>query len=389
MSFYVQHGHGKSSKIEDLAAKRAELQGVILSPGDEDKSSLRATASMVQGLGLTAILDPQTYVYSANPPGSGRCHSEHGLAFQPIHWSQDVSTVALIVDAVREANKDIGTDSLMIAPTCVQSSLTDVWTPLALQFARRAASEWGSSSTLVAVSMDESALGDWAAVADWLDVVTTIDARGFYFTVDRYRRSYPPAPWVPSRLANLMRVFYNLAVTNGYEVIWGYSDIEGLLGVASGASACASGWHYGLRDFTVGKWQPSTGRGGAATPRIHLGKLWTAVRSDEAESIYQSGLRDEIFPGWAISRFAAGDFDGWSRTEAQDQHLDLLARRSGALAQFADIADRLGAIQRSLQAAMGRFDRLAQEGIQLPPQYKSRVAAFREAIELFAAAENL
>ena len=235
MNLYIQHGYGKADKIAAIASEHG-ARGLLLSPGDEDAPALQATARNARDTGLDVLMDPQTHIYSLTPPGLARKHVDHRLDFGRIHWSQDAAAVASQVQSVADANVAIGIEGRRIAPTCLQSSFTDIWTPLALQYARTASSAWGANQTLATLAIDESALGDWRAVADWLDVATTLDVDGFYLLVARQRGAgYPPIPWDSGRLRNLLRLIYNLTSLNGYSVIWGYSDIDGLLG-GSGAA---------------------------------------------------------------------------------------------------------------------------------------------------------
>lgn len=391
MSFYVQHGYGKSDKIAALAGIDGTT-GIILSPGDEDVSALAATVASSTALGLDVLLDPQAYIYSLNPTGSARKHEDHELELGAMHWSQDAAAVSRHVDDVERANDRVGVRGTRIAPTCFQSSFHDVWTPLALQYARTAAAAWGGDRTIATVAIEESAFDDWAAVADWLDVATTVDVEGFYLLIARQRQpGYPPGPWDPGRLANVLRLIYNLSVVNEYRVLWGYSDIEGLVGISAGADGLGSGWHYTLRAFTPSKWQPSTSTGGRPpAARIHLGRLWSPLRAeDEAESLFRSRLRDEVFSRALIDRFATRGFDTWTRAEAQEQHLKLLARRSQRLVAAGAVPDRLALIEQSLSSAGERFGQIRGLGIELPAIYPSRILAFREALAAFAAAEGL
>lgn len=391
MSLYIQHGYGKADKIASIAPE-AGTTGLVLSPGDEDVSALSDTARDARDRGLEVLLDPQTHIYSLTPAGSARKHADHSLDFARIHWSQDAGAVATQVQRVAAANTALGIGGRKIAPTCLQSSFTDIWTPLALQYARTASSSWGAADTLATLAIDESALGDWRAIADWLDVATTVDVDGFYLLVARQRGAgYPPIPWEPGRLKNLLRLIYNLSSLNEYSVIWGYSDIDGLIGLGAGADGIGSGWHYTLRSFTPSKWQPSTSAGGRPpAARVYMSKLWAPLRAeDEVASLYRSRLRGELFSQRLIDRFDGRDFSSWSRIEAQEHHLRLLARVSAKVSERASVADRVEFLSGRLDAAARHLSDIRGAGINLPPTYASRVDVFRDALSGFADEENL
>ena len=74
MSMWIQHGYGKGTKIDAVAAT-GRIGGVVLSPGDEEPAALRATARTAVDLGLAVLLDPQLYVHTFNG-GAARCSSE-------------------------------------------------------------------------------------------------------------------------------------------------------------------------------------------------------------------------------------------------------------------------------------------------------------------------
>ena len=389
MTFYIQHGYGKGSKIGNVS-DAGNVDGVILSPADEDPVALAATADAARNSGLEVFIDPQTYVYAVTPTGSGRNHEAHGLNLTDLHWSQSASATTAQVQAVERANAAIGITGKKIAPTVLQASFADIWTPLAIQYARTASSEWGAADTLASIVVDDAAFADWRTVEDWLDVATTLDIAGFYLLVDRRRREYPPVPWDKARLKNILRLIYRLSVLNDYEVVWGYSDFEGMLGLVAGADATAAGWSYSLRQFTVSKWQPSPAGGQAPTPRFSLARLWAPVRAEaEAAPLFGSSLRDELFGPRYIRRFSSESFATWSRLEAQEQHLRLLARLGNRIVEEGDVGARLEATQSWLDSARVRLQRAAREGIALPPSYLSRVENYLAALESFAEEEAL
>lgn len=381
MSFFIQHGYGKGTKISDVAANGL-LAGVILSPGDEEVSTLTSTVTSIQSLGLVPLLDPQTYIYSTTPVGSARCHSAHGINFRSVKWSQSARDVESQIDSIRSANLAIGINGPMIAPTCIQSTFTDIWTPLALQYARSAADSWGANQTIASVAIDEGALTNWQDIADWLDIVTSIDVRGFYIVVNRSNKGYPPAPWDSIRLCNLLRLIYNLSAVNEYEVHWGYSDLEGLTALAAGATSISSGWHYTLRQFFASKWQPSPAGGQPPTARVYVPALWASLKAQEELSyVMDLTYRDEIVTPDISANFATRSFASWSRVEAQMQFMSDLSSKSAEVMNSADISARLDLIESDLKQATTLYGRISSDRIILPPSYAGRVATLRYGVE--------
>lgn len=380
-AYFIQHGYGKGSKL-DLVHTRDSAQGVILSPGDEGRDAMRAT---IAGLGnLTPLLDPQTYVYSI-PGGTARCHEDHGLAFDGLHWAADPRAISQIVSAVLQANAELGLDRI-IAPSCLQHGFGDVWTPLALQLARATVGAT-DRDVLASLVIDETSLTNWRDVATWLDIATTLDVSGYYVVINRGPANYL-APWNPDALKNLLRVVYSLTELNRYDVVLGYSDFEGVLALAAGVSTHATGWFYSLRRFTDTKWQPSSG-GRAASPRVTSEHLLTPIRAvGEADQIVQSGDQTVIGDANVRTRLSL-DAGSWSLTDSWDQHLQAVGRASSTVAAIGTLAGRVGALDSLIQGALATLTQFRNAGYVLPAQYETRLDGFRVALEGFASAEGL
>lgn len=253
-----------------------------------------------------------------------------------------------------------------------------------MQFARTASQAWGPGQTIATLAVDEAGLSDWLAIERWLDVATTLPVRGFYILVSRDSSSYPGPPWAPTKLANLMRLIHALGELNELEVIWGFSDFEGLLGLAAGARTMASGWSYSLRRFSSSKWtSPATG-GRAPTVRTHLNRLWSLPRAEtETAPLFASDQRDEIFTRAEIARFEETPFEALSRVEAQVDHMNALASRADWLSAERDISARVGTVETSLDDAIALWDSISTTGLLTDPSYRNRVVAFRDALRLF------
>ena len=230
------------------------------------------------------------------------------------------------------------------------------------------------------VVLDEGALSNWRDVETWLDTLTTFDVDGFYIIVSRTRRSYPGV-WTPDRLTNYLRMVYSLAVLNGYEVLAGYSDFEGVAALAAGATGHATGWFYSLRQFVEGKWQPSKG-GRAAAPRVTSTRVWTPfVAEGEAEQIAASTRANQLFPPERVRRLLRDNPDAWSLANSWDQHLSSVSGLSSRVSEFQNPSERANEIQRRLDIAHGELNRLRREGLVLPAEYTTRLEVFRQALE--------
>lgn len=386
--FYIQHGFGKSTKIDDVAAFN-QVGGVTLSPAHEDPGALAATAAACQNLGLDVLLDPQSYIYSLDPIGVGRHHEGHELDFSDLHWAPTAATITAHLEAVRAANLSCGTSDLMIAPSPFQTSLMDYWMPTAIQYARTASDAWGPEHTLASIVIDENVLTDWSHIQDWLDVLTTLEVRGFYLLVNRNRTTNPPTAWNTQGLSNLLRVIYTLTELNDYELHWGYSDYDGLLGLAAGATSASSGWAYGHRQFSISKWNEVRKGGAPVVPRVTMSKLMASLRNTEVEDLAGTAVWREASTKSVRDFFSDRTFDSLRSPEAQVQHLRVIAQRATRLSALVDISDRLDLLEKDVSNALDLFTRIEKSGLSLDPRYRGRLRTYGDALSAFRSAETL
>jgi hypothetical protein len=380
--FYLQHGHGKSTKIEECAAD-GNVAGIILSPGHEDVAALADTVNRSRSQGLTVLIDPQSYVYSTDPQGQMRYHGAHGLSFTQMHWALSATELTALIQAVGDSNRNAGTEKPWICPAPFHRSLTDYWMPSAIQFARTATEQW-NGGVIATIAIDEAVLSDWDRVADWLDVLTTLDVVGFYLLVSRKPALYPSANWEGTNLSNLLRLIHVLSVVNEYEVIWGYADVDGLLGTAAGVTAVASGWSYGLRQFSVDRYNEKRAGGAPAVPRVYVPSLLSDIRSNEAEDIYRGVENGEsIFPEPLRTEFASRSFDSLSNPAAQCQHLRTLAADVSSLANEPDLSSRLNVLTKRIKSAKQNFKWLQSSGLELDPRYVNRLNIYEDSLTIF------
>lgn len=380
MSFWIQHGAGKSDKIERIR-NAGLLDGVILSPAHEDRPALKVTIDAVRAPGVRIVLDPQLYVHTIGGGAAAR-HKSHGLEVGSVHWSADTKAVRQHVKDVIGANAKLGTD-LVLTPTPLQSSFIDAWASLALQYARGVADAIPGERVLVSVVLEETGLDDWDAVADWLDIATQLEVAGFYIVIARQSGTYPGSAWKPARLSNLLRLIYRLRVVNEYEVILGYSEVEGLAAVAIGAGM-ATGWSHRLRRFAESQWQTG-GFGQPPTPRIFSERLLSAITVTDAQSLFRSGPPDLV--GATVAERAQVEKGGWGTTETRTQYVEAMARCAGRFAA-GTLDERLDRFTKAITRA--RSDFVARSAtLAGAPRYEALLAPYSVALKELRANEGL
>lgn len=377
MTFWIQHGYGKGDKI-DRARQAGVIHGVVLSPAHEERAGLRALVAELQAHGLTPLLDPQLYVY-AIAGGTARQHRANGVEVQGVHWSADPDTVRGHVRQILDANTRLGVIQI-VSPSPLQTSFVDSWAPLALQYARRTRAEVGDGDRVyVSLVIDEGGLSSWDATDEWLDVATQLDVRGFYIVIARGQTGYP-LPWQAERLGNLLRMIYRLAHLNGYEVLLGYSDLEGLGAIALGASM-ATGWSFTLRRFHESTWQPNRAFG-VPQPRVMSERLLVPLLATEAAVLLHT--RPELVTGDAeVRRLVAGG--GWSVSDSRRHHLIAM----GQLAQRVSQGEMHERLNRLMQMIAEARKALATTAIAAGPTYDAALTSLETALARLRNLEHL
>lgn len=388
--FLIQHGYGKSQKIETVA-NEVDIRGVILSPADENAENIRKSAQQFQESHLDVFLDPQTYVYGPEPVGVGKHHASHGLQFKELTWHPSPKMLIACVEAVRKANENAGINDLWIAPTAFQHTFDDQWAAVSLQLAAAASEDWGAEKTILSVSISAGALGSWETMQDWLDAVTSIDATGVYLTIDRSLGGYPPTAWHTGQLTNLLRLIYSLSQLNDYQVTLGYGDLDGLVTMGAGTNSFASGWYHGLRQFRREKWVPNEQSGGSQpNPRMFLGNLWaTPLVESEIQPIYNNSSKHNILTAYDLAILDEHGTQGWPIRETQERYLKSLAIKANEISQFASINDRADMIGASLASAVESFDVLERLNVAVSPPYRARAVSLLDSLNAFREAEGV
>lgn len=381
MSYWIQHGYGKGDKISNVIGTGV-VDGVILSPADEMPDALKSYVSDLKAGGVRALLDPQLYVHTITN-GVGRCHGDHGLDFDDVHWSADPKTISKHVRAVVKANNQLGLDQIC-APTPVQGTFGDTWTPLSLQYARAVADSVGEQRTIASVVFDESALGQpWTDIEDWLDAATKLKVRGFYLICVRQGNSYPLA-WSTQRLTQLLRLIYRLAGPNEYEVILGYSDVEGLAACALGASM-ATGWFYSQRRFTEAKWRPTKG-GSPALARFTSDRLLVPLLADEARALVARGYESEVH---SLSSERQRLRAGYGISESRSQHLRTMGRMAKRYSTGSSETGKVALLNAALTRAEATLRTLATQVLPGATTYANQISAVRTSLSAAAESEGV
>lgn len=374
---YLQSGWGHHTRVGELdQASGIDVGGVILSPQHLSENRIYDAALSSPG---EVLLDPQTYVYSI-PDAVASRHDDHDLVAS-IDVNSPARVLSEVVDQVLELNRRLELGRV-IAPAPLMSGFMDPWSQLGASLLATTVDMAPDARLLATVAVDVAAFSSWEDVELWLDRFTRSDVDGVYLVVAN-ESPYPPA-WDPGQLAAILRFIYRLSQLNGYQVLWGYSDLAGLLGLAAGGTGLASGWFYGMRRFSRSTWIPSRG-GRQPTPRVTVPDLFSPVRADF------------VTPGWEQAGALQGLGHGarqqvlqqhWELADAWPQHLGVLSAVASELAALEQPA-RVLALRDRLAHATEGVDALEERGVATEPGLRARLAEFAQALDLFAELEGI
>jgi hypothetical protein len=256
-----------------------------------------------------------------------------------------------------------------ISPAVLFDDFRDPWSQIALTMAQESISVHRGSqpaaSLLLSLVIDENALRSRDALDEFLDIVTAWDVAGFYLIVRRNDRNYPAA-FDESVLLNLVYLVYVLGEVNEFEVICGYTDLVGLLLLAVGGSAIASGWFNTLRQFSLSRFQPATG-GRAPRPRYTSAPLMNSVLVvPELATAYYVGRSADVLSNTRYDQVMAnGDPANatWPPETACLHHWEVLARLAQGI-EGASVGARLVTMENEIRQGIARYALLQGSGVQ-------------------------
>lgn len=195
MAIFVQHGHGKSDKINE-ALSAGSVQGVIFAPRNEKPDNLAACLrTFAYERDCELLIDPQFYISAFAPAKVGRLseyrYFRSALSASDFTLRRTRSFVKDVIDFQIES----GATSI-ISPTVLFDSFTDRWFQIALYLAD-ASLEYQTVLNhdiplLLSFVLAEEALSAQEEVDRFLDTVTQDGwgMKGFYLVVSRHEGMY-------------------------------------------------------------------------------------------------------------------------------------------------------------------------------------------------------
>lgn len=292
MALFIQHGHGKGTKVSKAVEARV-VKGILISSKDETR---KETEKLVreQSANIEVLLDPQFHALTIEGRNDGK------LPQYPF-YIQQITRLALsdsekIRSYVRNCIKyqtSIGL-SKVISPTLPILNFRDMYSQKALDFATESSKQIEKDRLIISLVISESAFSAKLDVDEYLAVLTAFNgARGFYLLIERTKPDAGQCFDV-ERLTNILYFIYVLSVLSEYEIIVGYSDYEGLLYHAVGSYATACGWHNNLKLYSQNRFLRSKG-GRRGNPRYSSSPLLThLIYPQHLDAFDEIGMKNDI-----------------------------------------------------------------------------------------------
>lgn len=372
MALFIQHGHGKSDKI-DTALADGSAQGIIFGARNEKPENLQAYIQKLreEHSDCQLLFDPQFYVSTLVPPND-RYLTEYEY-YSAGRTANDFTSSRRMREYAKQTldrQVEFGLDAL-ISPTVIFDSFGDRWYQIALNLADASLEYHGTLDKppplLLSFAVAEGALSDTDDVHRFLDTVTqdewTMD--GFYLLVARSDNTYNQR-FETQQLANLLYSVYVLGQINGLRVVSGYTDFVGIPLRAAGANAFASGWSQPLRRFCRKSFVKQRPGGQRPRERYSSSRLFNSIFLGELQDTYDAGYPGQVLSGVPldeqITKATGPQASDWTTAISQQHHWQTLNAMDREL--IGRVKDDLRTTSAALQDATSLYTLLEAAGVQ-------------------------
>ena len=379
MSILAQCGYGRGNKIEQ-GLTDGVVHGVIMSPRDERRDRLEPSIQDWGGSYPNALVmfDPQFYAANLNNPRDGHLsefnyyNNNNGLG--RTHFS-GTRIQGYVKDCLDYQHRTFGNNvTYLLSPSILFDGFRDSWSQIALNMAVESADYHSRLSNpqplLVSLTVSETAFQTMDAVEEFLDALTEIEVHGFYIILRRNSASVKNA-MESAPFGRFMYFCHVLTTINEYDVIVGYSDWHSFLLETAGVTHTATGWYQNLRQFSLSRFQPSSG-GRRPRKRYSSSPLLSCpLINPELQDIYTANLLSRVLSGSAHDTIlqigpVAGETN-WSDEVSCLAHwfsLDALSRKISAQSTQ---AGRVKEAERLMQNALTLYAQLESKNVSFDP----------------------
>lgn len=390
MSILSQHGYGKTNKVEE-GIRNGYLGGVILSPRDEKPDNLISFIEQMRTEfenEVQILFDPQFYLTTVDPLQEGKLPQysffRPNLVYRDFLGRNDIRDY---VRATLDYQAGLNLDRI-ISPNILCYDFTDRWSHISLLMAQEAIDYHAGLNEapplLLSLIIDEGAFNNKTGLDELLDTISVWPVAGYYLIVNVNDAGYP-AFIDANVLSNVMYLINVLGDVHGHEIQCGYSDLVGLLYHAAGATATATGWHTKLKQFSISRFQPSTGGRRARERYTSRPLLNSILKQPELETIFQLGMIDSALSNTAYDTQFARSNPGnipWPYHISCMHHWETLSNLCERIAHDASVTSRLNILQSLIKEAIENYNNLQTNGVLFDvPSGVRNLRAWAQAIE--------
>lgn len=351
-----------------------------MSPRDERRDRLEQT---IQGWrsshpNAKVMFDPQFYAANLNNPRDGHLsefdyyNNNSGLGRTQFSGSRIQRYVKECLDYQHQTFG--GNVAFLISPTILFDAFRDSWSQIALNMAVESAEYHSSLDSprplLVSLVISETAFQTMDAVEEFLDALTEIDVRGFYIIIRRNSASVQNA-MESAPFGRLLYFCHVLTAINEYDVIVGYSDMHSFLLQAAGVTHTATGWYQNLRQFSLARFQPSSG-GRRPRKRYSSAPLLSCpLINPELQDIYLANLLPRVLSGSAhdgiLQNGPASGEQSWSDEISCLAHWHSLNAITQRLSTLPTQPARIQESERLMRNALTLYSQLGSQNVSFEP----------------------
>ena len=402
MSILAQCGYGRGGKIE-RGLSDGVVHGAIMSPRDERKDRLEHT---IQDWGVRhpnalIMFDPQFYAANLNSPRDGHLsefdyyNNNNGLG--RTHFS-GTRIQRYVRECLDYQYQTFGNNvAYLISPTILFDAFRDSWSQIALNMAVESVDYHSSLNSpqplLISLVISETAFQTMDAVEEFLDALTEIDAQGFYVIIRRNSASVQNA-MESAPFGRFMYFCHVLTTINEYDVIVGYSDWHSFLLEAAGVTHTATGWYQNLRQFSLARFQPSSG-GRRPLKRYSSAPLLSCpLINPELQDIHLANLLSRVLSGSnhdaiLLNGPASGEPNWTDEISCLAHWYSLNAISQRLLALPTQIA-RIREAERLMQNALTLYAQLGSQNVSFSPMTgPNQIREWQDSLQEFRALVGL
>ncbi len=298
-----QEGYQPGTKIVNGLANGV-IDGVVISPRYHDPGSVGAYVGQLRQHSAQAylLLDPEFHLGLVPGDRVGKL-AAYAHYHDDLNWSSfSAGRINQYVDETLSLQVELPVSRLVSPATAIHS--LDGWqSSVCMSLFEQTIAAVGQprarESLLLTLVLGDEILSSAVSIDELLNVLTIMDCRGFYLTIDRQNVGDTVwcGPGQDVALGSLLYMVRMLAL-NQFEVVCAYTDFPGILMLGAGASAVASGWFKRQRLFDSARFTPSPS--GGRQPKDYYASAplmnWIPL-SPDMDILRTAGILGELLSG--------------------------------------------------------------------------------------------